>query len=122
MSVAVLVEDLRLRTRMRPLRPDDQPRALGPGGPIQTVGQLRDPGAIPILSVAVDRLLSSGFWELEDRLADGVVELVADREPNPGFPAVGGGRVRAPADVRPDHDLAIKIPRGGAARARARAP
>ena len=78
--VAVFVEDREWRAGMRPLAPDDQPGSLGPGGQVQTVGQLRDARAVPSFPIAVDRLLPRGFRDLEDRGADRFAELVADRE------------------------------------------
>jgi hypothetical protein len=81
--VAVLVEDRELRAGVRTLTPDDQPGALRPGGQVHVVGQLRNPRAVALGAAGVDRLLPRGFLELEDRLADCVVDRVADREPDP---------------------------------------
>jgi len=47
------------------------------------VGQLRDPRTLAILAAGVDRLYPRGFRGLEDHATHGVVELVADREPDP---------------------------------------
>ena len=87
MPVAVLVEDLNCApgaaARGGRSAASRRARRTGP-----TVGQLRDPGAVAVLAVAVDRLQPQGFVDLEDRGADGVIELVADREPDPGLAAV----------------------------------
>ena len=107
--VAVLVEDRELRAGVRPFAAADQPRSRGPGGQVEAVGQLRDPGAVAVLAFCVDRLQPLGFRDLEDRGADRLGQLVADREADPGVAAVGGERVRAAADIGADEDLAVKI-------------
>ena len=42
-------------------------------------------------------------------MADGLIERVADREPDPGIAAVGRERVRRATDIRADEDLSIKV-------------
>ena len=61
--VAALVEDRELRAGVWTLAPDDQPGALGPGGQVHAVGQLADPGAVPLGAACVDRLHPHGFRE-----------------------------------------------------------
>jgi len=73
------------------------------------LGQLRDPRAIAIVAVGVDRLRPRRFGEFEDRLADRVAQLVADRETNRGVTAILRERVRLTADVGADQDLAVKV-------------
>src|SRR3954447_1454703 len=107
--VAVLVEDLKLRARVRALTATDQPRALRPARHLQAVGQLGYSGSLAGLAVGVDRLKPRALGQLEDRLADAVVELVADREADPGSAAIGGKRVRRTAAVGAHQDLAIKV-------------
>ncbi len=68
--VAVLVEDLKPSAGVRALAAADQPGSLGPRRQIDAVGQLGDPGAVPVLSAGVDRLLPRRFRDLEDRRAD----------------------------------------------------
>ena len=64
------------------------------------LGQLRDPSAVAILTDGVDRLHPRRFGQVEDRLAHGVVELVADRETDIGVTAVGRERVPRATDIR----------------------
>ena len=73
------------------------------------LGQLGDPGAVPLGTVGVNRLYPSGLWKFEDCLADRLIERVADREADVRLAAVGAESVRGAADVRPDQDLAIEI-------------
>ena len=108
-AVAVLVEDLKLRARVGSLPADNQPRALRPGGEVDVGGELSDPGAVAVLTVGVDRLYPRGFRQLEDRTADTVVQLVADREADVRLAAVGGERVRRATDVCPDEDVAVQV-------------
>src|SRR3954447_24840615 len=119
--VAVLVEDLKLRARVRALAATDQPRALRPARQLQAVGQLGYPGSLAGLAVRVDRLKPRALGQLEDRLADAVVELVADREADPGIAAIGGKRVRRTAAVGAAPGSRDQGLRRGAARGRARA-
>ncbi len=96
-AVAVLVEDLKLRAGVRALPPADQPGAFRPPGQIQILGQLRDPRAVAVVAVGVDRVRPRGFGEFEDRLADRVAQLVTDRETNRGVTAILRERVRLTA-------------------------
>ena len=98
--VAVLVEDLKLRAGVRALAAADQPGALRPRGQVDPIGQLRDPGAVTILTGTVDRLYPRRFGNPEDRLADRFGQLIADREPDPRLTAVRGELVRLTADIR----------------------
>ena len=107
--VAMFIEDLELRAGMRPLAADDQPGALRPGREIDAVRELGHPCAVTVLSVGVDRLLPLVFRDFEDRGADGVGQLVADREPDTGLAAAGGERVGAPADIGADQHLAAEV-------------
>src|SRR3954452_1034645 len=79
-----------LRARVQALTPADQPRAVRPHGQVHSFGQLGDPRALTVAAVSVDRLHPRRLWEFEDRLADGVVELIADREADVRVAAVGG--------------------------------
>jgi len=71
--------------------------------------QLRDPGAVPVLAICVDRLHPGGTWELEDRLANRLGQLIADREADARLPAITRKRMRRAADVRADQDLPLTV-------------
>ncbi len=49
------------------------------------------------------------FSDLEDRGADRLGQLVANREADPGIAAVGGERVRLTADIGADQDLSVNV-------------
>jgi len=76
-AVALCVEDLKLGTGVRALAAHDQPRALGPGGEVDAIGQLGDLGALALGPIAVNRALPGRLRCLEDRLAHPLVDLVA---------------------------------------------
>ena len=99
-AVAVLVEDRESRA-LRPLAPADQPGPLG--------RQLRDPGAVPDLPIAVDCLHPQRFGRVEDRMPNGRGQLGADRAADPGAAAVGGASVRRATDIATHQDLRIKV-------------
>jgi hypothetical protein len=73
-AVAVLIEDLKLCARVRALAPAHQPRALGPRRQVDAVAQLGDPRPVAVASVGVDRLCPRAFGQLDDRLANRVVD------------------------------------------------
>jgi hypothetical protein len=108
-AVAAGVEDLKLGTGVGPLAAHDQPRALGPAGEVDVVGQLGDLGALAFFALGVDRLLPSRLGQVEDRLAHPLVDLIADREVDARLAAVGGEGMGAPADVGARQDLAVKV-------------
>ena len=81
------------------------------------VGQLRNPGAVALLASCVDRLQPLGFWDLEDRGADRLGELVADREADCGVALGGSERVRRAADIGADEGLAVNVPAGNCSNA-----
>ena len=103
------VEDRELGAGMGPLAADDQAGALGPSGEVDAVGQLCDLGALALGAVAVDRLSPGRLRQAPDRLANPLVDLVADREADAGVAAVGGEGVGAPADVGAGEDLAVEV-------------
>ncbi len=107
--VTVLVEDRELRAGVRTLAAADQPGTFRPLGQVHAVCQLRHPGAVPILAGAVDRLYPRRFWDFEDRSTNRLGQLVPNREADPGFAAVRGERVRAPADIGADQDLPVEV-------------
>src|ERR1019366_9770060 len=89
-AVAVVVGERQLRAGMRALTPNDQPGTFGPACELEAVGDLDHLAVLTVGAVLVERRNPSLLWGLEDRLADGVGEVVAEREPHPSFSAVVG--------------------------------
>ena len=111
--VPVDVGEPQLRPGMRPLLADDDPHPGRPGRQVQHPGDVRDPGSIPDLPVAVvsrgpgaggDRE-DGGLHVLGDGHADGVVQAAGRR----GQP--GQETVRAAAGVGADQYLAPQVTR-----------
>jgi hypothetical protein len=111
-TVALGVKDAELGAGVRPLAAHDQPRALGPARKVDLAGELSDLGALTLGPLRVDRLLPCRLGQVENRPADPLVDLAADREANGGVATVGGEGVGSPADVCADEDLALEICRG----------
>ena len=108
-AIALRVKDLELRAGVGALPAHDQPRALGPGGEIDVLAQLGDPGALAHLASGVDRALPCRLGRLQDRLAHPLVDLVADREADAGVAAILREGVGAPTDVGAYEDLAVEV-------------
>ena len=106
--VAVLVEDLELSTGVRALAAADQPASLGPRRQIiRSVNSAteRRPGQ-PRRRRSLAPTL---FRDLEDRRADRLRQLVANREPDLSVAAVRRERVRLTTNIRAHEDLAVNV-------------
>ena len=55
-AVPAIVEDLKLSAGVKPLGVHDQPRALGPFGEVDRLGQLCEVGALAPFALGVDRM------------------------------------------------------------------
>jgi hypothetical protein len=109
MAVPLGVEDFELGAGVGTLAADDQPGALRPGGEVDVIAQLDDPGTIATRAVGFNRALPCRFGRGEDRLADPCIDLVADREADTGVAAVLCEGVGAAADVGTGQDLAAEV-------------
>ena len=77
-AVAVGIEDLELGAGMGALAAAEKPGCLGPGGEVEQIGELGYRSALARGALGVDRRLPRRFGQREDRLADPLVELMAD--------------------------------------------
>jgi len=75
---------------VRSLATDYQPRALRPTGQLNVFGDLHDVAVLALAAVLVQGRNPGILWDLEDRLADGLGEVLAEREPHPALAAVVG--------------------------------
>jgi hypothetical protein len=104
-AVAVVVGEGQLRARVRALAPDDHPRTFGPAREIKVLGDLGDVAVWPLRSVLIDRANPAVIRDLQDPLADGLGQVIADREADGAVAApvqqlvAGPGRVDAQQDL-----------------------
>ena len=100
-----MVGERQLRSGVRTLTPHDQPAALRPGGQINHLGDLTDLAVLPLAAVLVERDNPRVLGDREDRGADLLGQLVADREAHVGLTAVVNETMRSAGGVRADQDL-----------------
>ena len=104
-AVAVVVGEAQLRAGVRPLAPHDQPNALAPGRQVDPLGDLRHLAVVALGAVRVQRRDPRVLEDLEDRLADRLGQLVADREAHVALTAVVDQPVRGTRRIGPHQDL-----------------
>src|SRR5215212_9532740 len=104
-AVAVVVGERQLRAGVRALAPHDQPGSLGPGGQIDAGGDLGDLAVGALGAVLVERRNPSVLGNFEDRGADRLGQLVADRKAQVGLAAVVDEAVRGAGGIRAHQDL-----------------
>ena len=104
-AVAVVVGEAQLRARVRALAAHDQPRSLWPGGQLDAVGDLGHLAVLALRAVLVERRNPSILGDFEDRGADRLGQLMADREAQVAFTAVVDQPVRSAGGIRAHQDL-----------------
>ena len=104
-AVAVMVGETQLRAGVGALAADDHARPGRPAVQLQQIGDLADLPVGPWAAVLVQRAHPVLIGDLEDRFADGVGGVVADRVADPALPAPaqqlmgGAGAVDAQQEV-----------------------
>ena len=104
-AVAVVVGERQLRAGVRALTPDDQPGALGPAGQIDVLGDLSDLAVLALASRPGRAREPKHARDFEDRGADRVGQVVAEREAQLPLTAVVGQVVRGAGGVCAHQDL-----------------
>jgi hypothetical protein len=112
-AVAVVVGEAQLRTGVRALPAHDHARALGPGAQLDAVGDLGDLAVVALAGVLIERRHPSICGDLEDRGADRLGQLVADREAQVRLAAVVDQAVRGAGRVGAHEDLDLLDVLGG---------
>ena len=82
-AVPVVVGEGQLRAGMRALATDQDPRARGPGLEVEPVGDLGDLPVGALAAVLIERTNPVLVRDVDDRGADGLGQVIADREPDP---------------------------------------
>jgi hypothetical protein len=110
--VPVDVGEPQLRARVRALLADDDPHPRGPAIQVRQPGDVRDPGAVADLPVAVISRCPRLRGDLPDRPGDWLGDRHADGVAQP--PGLGGQPgeelVRAAAGISADQHLAAQVP------------
>jgi hypothetical protein len=78
-----VVGERQLRAGVGALAADEHPRSGRPGRQVELVGDLAD---LSVGTLAVDRRDPALIGDLKDRRADGLGQVIADREPDPCLP------------------------------------
>lgn len=86
-AMAVVVGEGQLRAGMRALAPDDHARAGRPRDEVDEVGDLGDLAVLTLAAIARKRRYPCVLGDLEDRGANPISQLVADRVAQPVLPA-----------------------------------
>jgi hypothetical protein len=104
-AMPVMVGERELRAGVRALAPDDHPRALGPAAQIEELGDLAHLPVGAIRPVLIDRRDPGALWDLEDRGADGLGQVIADRELDLTLAAPVQQLVASAGAINAKHDL-----------------
>jgi hypothetical protein len=107
-TMPVMIGEGQLRPRVPALAPADE---AGPGRPVlerDGVCQLGDPGALALLAVAVDSGSPGALGQGQDRLAQRLLDRIAEREADARLAAGPGEVVACAGGVRAREDLAVE--------------